>query len=200
MFQHTTTSTPASADSGMKLASGAASEHEHQHEHGMHHAGDRAARAGTNIGRGARNRAGHTDPAEDGGGDVGDALRHDLHVVAMLAPRHAVGDLGRKQAFDRAEQRKGKRGRQHLQHGRVGDRRQLWRRQTIRQLAEMAADGLDRQMEQPRGDRSQASPRSAFPANSAPAAAAGRSMPPSPSQRRPPPVMVELREHCELRQ
>ena len=58
-------------------------------------------RAGADIGRGARDRAGHADAAEQGRGDVGDALRHHLHIVAVLAPGHAVGHLGGQQALDR---------------------------------------------------------------------------------------------------
>ena len=175
MFQHTTTSTPASADSGMKLASGAATTMNTSTKTAHAHAGYRADCAGADIGGGARNRAGDADAAEQCGGDVGDALRHDLHVVAVLAPCHAVGDLGRQQAFDRAQQGEGERRRQHRENGCVRDRRQLRRRHTIRQLAEMAADGFDRQVRTAMPPARQASPRSACPARSARAAAAGRS-------------------------
>ena len=34
-----------------------------------------------------------------------DALRHDLHVVTVFAPRHAVSHLGRKQALNGPKQR-----------------------------------------------------------------------------------------------
>ena len=51
----------------------------------MHHAGQATARAGADVGRGARDGSGDADPAEDGRGDVGDALRHQFHVGAMFA-------------------------------------------------------------------------------------------------------------------
>jgi len=73
--------------------------------------------AGSDIGRGARDRSGHADAAEQCGSDIGDALRHDFHIVAVLASRHAVGHLGGKQAFDRTQQRERQCGRQYLQHG-----------------------------------------------------------------------------------
>ena len=168
MFQHTTTSTPASADSGMKLASGAATSMNSSRNSGVHHAGQRAARAGADIGRGARDRAGDADAAEQRGGDVGDALRHQLHVVAMLAAGHAVGDLGRQQALDAAEQREGERRRQHLAAqcasviaGSCGAGKPLG------MPPKSAADGLDRQMQQPGRERGQRPPRSACPASSA---------------------------------
>ena len=41
--------------------------------------------------------------------------RHQLHVGAVLAAGHAVGDLGREQALDPAQQGEGERRRQHLQ-------------------------------------------------------------------------------------
>jgi hypothetical protein len=39
-----------------------------------------------------RDRAGDADAAEDGGGDVGDALRHHLHIAAMLAAGHGSSE------------------------------------------------------------------------------------------------------------
>ena len=89
-------------------------QHEHQQEDRMQHAGDRAARAGADIGGGAGDVAGHADAAEKRRGDVGDALRHQLAVGAVAAPAHAVGDHRRQQAFDAAEQREGQRRRQHV--------------------------------------------------------------------------------------
>ena len=74
----------------------------------MQHAGDRPARAGADIGRGARDGAGDADAAEQGRGDIGDALRHQLAVRAVPPPGHAVGDHRRQQALDAAEQREGR--------------------------------------------------------------------------------------------
>ena len=54
-----------------------------------------------------------THAAEGHGRDIGDALGHQLAVGAMPAPAHAVGDHGREQALDRAEERDGHRVRQH---------------------------------------------------------------------------------------
>ena len=75
-------------------------------------------RAGADVGRGARDRSGDADTAKQGGSDIGDALRDQLHVVAVLASGHAVGDLRREQALDPAEQREGQRGRQDLEEKR----------------------------------------------------------------------------------
>ncbi len=75
----------------------------------MHHAGDRTARAGADIGRGARNRAGHRHAAADRRRDIADALRDQFAVRAMAPSRHAVGDDGREQRFDRAQNRDGDR-------------------------------------------------------------------------------------------
>ena len=61
----------------------------------MQHAGNRAHRAGANIGRGAGYGSGDADPAEKGRRDIGKALSHQLHVRPMLASSHAIGDLGR---------------------------------------------------------------------------------------------------------
>ena len=88
-------------------------QHEEKQEQRMQHAGDRAVRAGAHIGGGAGDGAGDADAAEQGGADVGDALRHQLAVGAVPAPGHAVGDHGREQRFDGAEQREGERVRQH---------------------------------------------------------------------------------------
>ena len=59
-------------------------------------------------------------PPNGGGRHVGDALGDELGIGPMPAPGHAVGDHGRKQAFDRTEKREGEGGRQHL--GDLGER------------------------------------------------------------------------------
>ena len=52
-------------------------------------------------------------PPNSGRGDVGRALGYQLAVGAVAPAGHAVGDHGREQALDAAEQREGERGRQH---------------------------------------------------------------------------------------
>ena len=143
MFHATTASTPASAASGMKLASGAASSTNSEQEQRVQHAGHGAVRAGAHVGRRARDRARHADAAEQARGDVGDALGDELAVRAMPAARHAVGDDGRQQRLDGAEQRERDGARQHLAHlvpTDVGQRRQ---RQAARNAAEARADRHD---------------------------------------------------------
>ena len=58
----------------------------------MQHAGHGSARAGADIGRGARDGTGHAHAAEADGRDIGDALRDQLAVGAMAPPGHAIGD------------------------------------------------------------------------------------------------------------
>ena len=108
---------------GCSAASGAATQHEQQQEHRMQHAGDRPVRAGADIGGGARDRAGDADAAEQRRADIGDALRHQFAVGAVPPPGHAVGDHGRQQRFDGAEQREGDRVGQHRLHLREVERR-----------------------------------------------------------------------------
>ena len=115
----------------------------------MQHARDRAVRAGPHIGRGARDRAGDADAAEQRRADIGEALRHQLAVGAVAAAGHAVGDDRREQRFDRAEQREGDRVGQHRLHavsrsngGSAGTG------SDARYAAEARADRLDRQGKQ----------------------------------------------------
>ncbi len=123
-------------------------DHEQEHEGRMQHAGDGAARSGAHIGGRARDRACDADAAEGGGRHVGNALGDELGIGPMPAPRHAVGDDGRKQAFDRAEKREGEGGGQHL--GDLGERegRQMRGRQASRKLPEARAERLHGQGEQ----------------------------------------------------
>ncbi len=116
----------------------------------MQHAGDRTARAGADIGRGARDGAGDADAAEQRRADIGKALRHQLAIGAMPAAGHAVGDHRRQQRLDGAEQREGDRVGQHGLRLLQRERRQRRQRQFPRNAAEAGADGLDRQREAPR--------------------------------------------------
>ena len=81
--------------------------HEQQQVQRVQDAGDRPARAGADVGRGARDGAGDADAAEHRRADVGDALRDQLAVRAMAAAGHAVRDHGRQQRLDRTEQGEG---------------------------------------------------------------------------------------------
>ena len=122
-------------------------EHEQQQEGRMHHAGDGTASAGAYIGRRARDRAGHADAAEQGRGDVGDALRHQFGIRAMTASGHAVGDDRRQQAFDTAQQRERERRRKHFLDFIERQDRQMRHGKRTRNAAEAAADGFDVQAE-----------------------------------------------------
>ena len=66
----------------------------------MQHARERPARAGADVGRGARDQAGDADAAEQRRADIGDALRHQLAIGAVTASGHAVGDHRRQQRLD----------------------------------------------------------------------------------------------------
>ena len=55
--------------------------------------------------------------AEYSRSDVRDALRHDLHIVAVLASCHAIGHFGGQQALDRPKKRERERSRQHVKYG-----------------------------------------------------------------------------------
>ena len=82
----------------------------------MHDAGDRTACARADIGRRAGDRSGGAHAAERHGGDIGQALGDEFAVGAVLAPAHAVGDDGRQQAFDGAEQGDGEGVRENGAH------------------------------------------------------------------------------------
>ena len=133
----------------------------------MQHAGDGPVRAGAHVGRRARDRARDADAAEQARRDVGDALRHELAVRAMPAARHAVGDDGRQQRLDRAEQR---------ERDGIGSTacsfaqprsRQRRQRQRARNAAELRADRRDRQVEGARRDGGAPRRRSACRATAA---------------------------------
>ena len=79
-------------------------QHEEQDEQRMQDTRDGAMRAGSDVGRRAGDRACHAHTAERDGGDVGDTLSQQLTIRTMLAPGHAVGHHGRKQALDGTKQ------------------------------------------------------------------------------------------------
>ena len=68
------------------------------------------------VGGGAGDRSGGGDAAEQGGANVGRALRQKLCAVAVLAADHPVGHHSRKQRFNPGEESDGERGGQKLQH------------------------------------------------------------------------------------
>ncbi len=105
----------------------------------MQHAGDRAARAGPDVGRGAGDGAGDAHAAEGHRRHVGGTLGDELAVGAVLAPAHAVGDDRRQQALDGAEQGDGDGiGKYGAQLGEI-EWRQRRSRQRARHLAEPAS-------------------------------------------------------------
>ena len=73
----------------------------------MNHAGDRRARAGADVGRGAGDGAGGGNAAEERRGDVGDSLRDQFDVGVVTVAGHAVGDDRGEHAFKRGQQRHG---------------------------------------------------------------------------------------------
>ena len=91
---------------------------------------------------------GGRDAAEQRRDDVGRALRHELHVRLVPRADHAVGDDGGEQRLHRAEQRDGDRRRTSVVTSvklRCGHRGMG---QRGADLAEPAADRLDREVEQ----------------------------------------------------
>ncbi len=87
-------------------------------------------------------------PPNSAEADVGDALRHQLAIRAVPPAGHAVGDHGREQALDAAEQREGQRGRQHRRRSSPSERPgSCGAGSELRDAAEARADGLDRQAE-----------------------------------------------------
>ena len=83
-------------------------------------------------------------PPKSGVHDVGDALRDQLHVRAVPAADHAVGDDRREQRLDRAEQRDGERRRRRATQLRQRDVRQRRVRAARRMPPNRDADRLDR--------------------------------------------------------
>ena len=95
---------PTRTASGISWASGAANEQDGEQREGMNHPGDRrlapermfvAVRAMAPV-------AGM--PPKNGESDVGDPLRHQFHVGVVLVAAHPVGDHGRHQRLDGAQQ------------------------------------------------------------------------------------------------
>ena len=120
----------------------------------MQHARDRAVRAGADVGRGAGDRAGDADAAEQTASDVGDALRHQLAVRAVPPPASC-----RRRRRPRAATRSRRAARMatasgstaaHLSQARMRGSDGSGKR--ARHAAEARADGRDVEIEQ-RGQR-----------------------------------------------
>jgi hypothetical protein len=86
--------------------------------------------------------------AKKRGGDMGQALSHQFLVGVVAVVDLAVGDTGREQRFDGAEQGDGDRRRDQLAEIVNGQFGQAETGQFLRDAAKAAADGLDRQFEQ----------------------------------------------------
>ena len=80
----------------------------------------------------------------------GQTLRHQLAIRPVPTAGHAVGDDGRQQGFDRAEQREGEGAGQHRENTLQADLGQRWQGQRRGDAAELRADGRHRQVEGPR--------------------------------------------------
>ena len=106
----------------------------------MDHARHRRCAACPDIGGRAGNGAGDANAAEQRRTDIADALCDQLHIGAMPASRHAVGDDGGQQAFDAAQQRESHRIGQNshdLVQSQIGNMRG---RQQIGDATEFRAD------------------------------------------------------------
>ena len=86
MWYATTTRIAASVASGMSAAHRPKKSVMSEQRQRVHHAGDRRPAAVLDVGRRARDRAGGGNAAEQRRHDVGDALRHQLHVRPMPPP------------------------------------------------------------------------------------------------------------------
>ena len=82
----------------------------------MGHAGDRRLRTGPNVGRGAGDRAGGRQSAEQRRQDVRDPLCGQLDVGIVTVARHPIRDDGGEQRFDRAEHGDGQGRREEAEH------------------------------------------------------------------------------------
>ncbi len=112
----------------------------------MDHAGDRRARAGTDIGCGAGDGAGGGNAAEERRGDVGDSLGNEFDIGVVAIAGHAVGDDGGEHAFQRGKHRDGKCRRNQWQDVLGVEVGNGEGRESARNSAEASADGFDRKM------------------------------------------------------
>ncbi len=67
--------------------------------------GHRRAAAGMDVGDGARDRAGRAVAAEQGRGDIGDALRHQFLIGIVSVADQPIRHPRAQQGFNRAEKR-----------------------------------------------------------------------------------------------
>lgn len=79
-----------------------------EHHAGMDDAGQRRAGSGADVGRGAGDGGRGRDTAKKGRDDVAQALPHQLGIGIVARARHAVGDHGAQQRFQRAQHGDGK--------------------------------------------------------------------------------------------
>ena len=106
------------------------------------------ARAALDVGGRAGDGAGGGDAAEERADDVGDALRHEFLIGIVAVIHHAIGDDGAEQRFDGRQQGDGHGGLEEMLDVLPRQRGHVRRGQALRDAAELAADGFDRQIEQ----------------------------------------------------
>ena len=122
-------------------------ENDDQQRDRVNDARHRRARAALHIRGRARDGAGGRDAAEERADDVGDALRHEFLVGIVPVVNHAVGHHRAEQRFDRRQQRDGHRRLEQMLDVFPRQRRHVRHGQRLRDAAELAADGLHRQIE-----------------------------------------------------
>ena len=84
-------------------------EYEHGEQyHGVDHAGSRRTAATPYVGRHPRDGTRRGDGARERRADVANALRHQLHISAVMARNHGIGNHTREQRLDGSQKRNGK--------------------------------------------------------------------------------------------
>ena len=114
------------------------------------HSRDGGESAGSNVGGGAGDGACGGNSAEEGRCDIGEALGDELDIGVVAIAAHAIGNDGGEQAFNGRKQRHGKSGREQGKDVLGVKSGECEMRKTLRNAAEPAADGFDRQMEKSR--------------------------------------------------
>jgi hypothetical protein len=145
---------PASTASGTSHQRGREQQHEQQRQR-VHDAGHGRLRARADVGRRARDRARRGQSAHERRQHVGDALRGQLDVGIVPVARHAIGDRGGHERFDRS-QHGHREHRWQQRHDQVEpEGRDVKCRQARGDAAEARADGLHVEAEPAHGQRAE---------------------------------------------